>query len=61
LPNVVRGDQIKGDRMYGECDALADLWLENQKERVHFQDPDLDGRTRRQWNLNTQYVRRAMD
>jgi len=47
--------------MYGECDALADLCLENLKERVHFQDPDVDGRTRRQWNLNMQYVRCAMD
>jgi len=61
LPNVVRGDKIKGDRTYGECDALADLWLENLKERVHFQDPDVDGRTIKQWNINTQYVGCAMD
>jgi hypothetical protein len=31
--------------MYGERDALTDLWLENLKERVNFQDPDVDGRT----------------
>jgi len=47
--------------MYGECDALLDLWLENLKERVNFQDLDVDGRTRRQWDLNTQYVGCVMD
>jgi hypothetical protein len=47
--------------MYGECDALADLWLENLKERVYFQDPNVDGRSIRQCNLNTQYVGCSMD
>jgi hypothetical protein len=61
LPDVVRGDQIKGVRMYGECDTLADLWLENLKERVHFQDTDVDGRTIKEWNLNTHYLGCAMD